>query len=98
MPQGVPLSDAVRAIIADVRARGDAALLDMAKRFDAVSLESTEVSRASITRALDDTPAPLRAPVERAARNIPKLHSAALPVVAAVATPALVAVLSNRSK
>jgi histidinol dehydrogenase len=77
---------AVRAIIADVRALGDAALFDMAKRLDGVSLESTEVPPASIARALDETPAPLRAALERAARNIATLHSAAMPVAAEICT------------
>jgi histidinol dehydrogenase len=80
------VGDAVRAIIADVRSRGDAALLEMAKRLDGVTLESTEVPRVSISRALDETPAPLRAAMERAARNIATLHSAAMPVASEICT------------
>src|SRR5271154_3528758 len=51
---------AVAAIIADVRARGDAAVLDCTARFDrvaAASVAALELPRAELKRALDSLPA-----------------------------------------
>jgi histidinol dehydrogenase len=71
-------------IVSDVRARRDAALLEMARRFDSVELEQLEVSRAIISRALDDTPRGLRRAMERAARNIATVHRAFMPAAVEV--------------
>ena len=43
----------VDAIIADVRARGDAALRDYARKFDGAELDALEVSRQELDEALD---------------------------------------------
>ena len=69
----------VAGIIADVRARGDAALRELARRFDAVDLDELEVPRSALDRALERTAAPLRRAMERAARNIRAVHEAFLP-------------------
>ena len=75
--------DAIRArtaaIVARVRGEGDAALRAMALEFDRVSLESIEVPRAEWQRALDSLAPALRAAMERAARNIERVHRAFLP-------------------
>ncbi len=51
-PDGV--RDAVAAIIADVRARGDEALLDYTERFDRVRLDSVTLDRTELERARAD--------------------------------------------
>ena len=45
--------DTVRDIIADVRARGDAALLEYGRRFDSPELDSLTVSANEIDAALE---------------------------------------------
>jgi len=65
-------------IVYDVRTRGDAALFDMASRFDKVALESLEVPRREMPRALDTLQPDLRRAMERAARNIATVHRAFL--------------------
>ena len=70
---------AVRDIIDAVRARGDAALLDMAQRFDGVTLTSPDVPRSACERALQELDAPIRAALEQAAANIAAFHRAQLP-------------------
>jgi histidinol dehydrogenase len=68
----------VREIIADVRARGDAALIEYTHRFDGVQLESLEVSEAEFAaaeQALTETH--VRA-LERAIANVRKFHEAQL--------------------
>ena len=69
----------VAAILAEVRSRGDAALRDLARRFDRVSLESLEVPRPAIRAALDRQPPALRRAMERSARNVARVHSALRP-------------------
>jgi histidinol dehydrogenase len=71
-------------IVADVRARGDSALLDLARRFDMTDLDALEVPRSMMTRALDETSPPLRRAMERAARNIATVHSTFMPTVVEV--------------
>ncbi len=64
----------VRDIIADVRARGDAALLDLGRKFDSPGLDTLEVKRETW---LDDahTIAPaMREAVDAAAANIRDFH------------------------
>ena len=48
------VEEVVDAIIADVRARGDAALRDYALRFDGARLEELEVSAQEMDQALAD--------------------------------------------
>ena len=69
----------VASLIAEVRSRGDAALRDLAWRFDRVSLDSLEVPRAAIHAALDRQPPALRRAMERSARNVRRVHSAFRP-------------------
>jgi histidinol dehydrogenase len=69
----------VASIIADVRARGDAALRELARRLDRVSLEALEVPRKTTRSALDRQPPALRRAMERSARNVARVHSALLP-------------------
>ena len=69
----------VAALIDDVRVRGDAALREMARRFDRVELGSLEVPRAAVRAALDRQPPALRRAMERSARNIARVHAAFRP-------------------
>jgi histidinol dehydrogenase len=73
------LRASVASLIAEVRARGDAALRDLARRFDRVSLDALEVPRAAIRAALDRQPPALRRAMERSARNVRRVHSAFRP-------------------
>ena len=69
----------VAALIAEVRSRGDAALRDLARRFDRVSLETLEVPRAAVRAALERQPPALRRAMERSARNVARVHDAFRP-------------------
>ena len=62
--------EAVRAILADVRARGDEAVRELTKRFDGVDLGALEVSTAECKRALESIPAAQRDALELAAANV----------------------------
>jgi histidinol dehydrogenase len=66
-------------IIGDVRNRGDAALLDLARRFDPAVPSCLEVDAREMRRALDAIDPALRRAMERGARNIAAVHRAALP-------------------
>jgi len=70
---------AVAAIIADVRARGDDALRDLARRFDRVELGALEVPREACDAALDALDGDVRAALEQAAAAIAAFHRAQLP-------------------
>lgn len=64
----------VRDILADARARGDAALLELSRRFDSPNLNTLEVPRA-LWDAAESTLSPeLKAAVELAAANITAFH------------------------
>lgn len=69
----------VRAIVARVRDGGDAAVRALTEELDRVVVPHLEVPRASIVRALDGLERPVRAALERAARNIETVHRAFLP-------------------
>ncbi|MDB5718054.1 MAG: hisD [Sphingomonas bacterium] len=71
----------VAAIVADVRARGDAALADYTRRFDGHDLDATgwQVSRAECRAALDGLAPDLRAALELAADRIRVYHAAQRP-------------------
>jgi histidinol dehydrogenase len=73
-------------ILARVRRDGDAALHEMAARFDGVRLGRLEVDRARCRAALDALDAPLRRALVRAAENIGRAHRAFRPVPAEVET------------
>ena len=68
---------AARAIIAQVRARGDAALLEYTRKFDraaATSMAELEVPRARLDAALAALPPGQRAALEKAAARIRAFH------------------------
>ncbi len=75
------VTETVREIIADVRARGDAALADYTKRFEhfAITPESLRVSAAEIDEAAAAIPAGLAASLALAAKRIEAFHRAQLP-------------------
>ncbi|MDP9139998.1 MAG: histidinol dehydrogenase [Pseudomonadota bacterium] len=67
------VTQAVEAIIADLRARGDAALVELTNRFDRRTLKSAaefEVSKAQCAAAWDSLPTALRMALEKAALRI----------------------------
>lgn len=68
------------AIVARVRAEGDAALLALGLELDGVTLESLEVPYTRWQRALDALDPALRGAMERAAANIRQVHTAFRPV------------------
>ena len=73
MPSGV--EDTVAAIIADVRARGDAALKEYTKKFDGVEIGSLEVSREEIDDAFSEVGSEFLGILRKAAENIRAFHS-----------------------
>jgi len=83
-PSEVPadVSRAVEAIVADVRARGDAALLEYTARFDdfrAPSAAALAIAPAELDAAEQALEPPVRAALAYAAERIERYHSAALP-------------------
>ena len=75
--QDPQIDTAVAAILADVKQRGDAALLDYTKRFDrldAGSAAELEIGRAELQCALDGLPATQRAALETAAARVRAYH------------------------
>ncbi|MGE0553936.1 MAG: histidinol dehydrogenase [Gemmatimonadales bacterium] len=77
---------AVTRIVADVRARGDAALIELARELDGVALERLEVPTAEWQAALDAAPRELVRALERAIRNLEATHGAWRPRGGAVET------------
>jgi len=73
------VQSAVAGLIADVRARGDDALREMASKFDGVELEALEVPRAAWLAAVEEIDPEVRSALERAARNIRAFHEAQIP-------------------
>ena len=76
-----PVQDAVRSIIAGVRAHGDRALCEYTRRFDGVDLapETLRVAPAEVDAAVAAVPETLRAALELAAARIETFHRAQLP-------------------
>ncbi len=72
---------AVAAILADVRARGDAAVLELTETYDKLSLtpETMAFSAAEIDTAIASVPAEERAALELAAARIHDYHARQLP-------------------
>ena len=73
----VNVADSVAQIIADVRARGDAALLDLTERYDRLKADSVEalaVTRDEIDHAFDQLTPELRQALETAATRIRSFH------------------------
>ena len=69
---------AVAAILADVRARGDAAVSEYTERFDGVT-GPLRIPIEALDRALAETPAPARDALELAASRIEAFHRAQMP-------------------
>ncbi len=68
----------VAAILADVRARGDAAVLEYTERFDGVcapSVAALEIPRADLLAALSAIPTPQRDALEAAADRVRSYHA-----------------------
>ena len=71
-----PPVDEVRAVLAEVRERGDAALRDFTLRFDGVAVDDLRVPPDEVRAALDAIPAGLREALEAAHANIAAYHEA----------------------
>jgi histidinol dehydrogenase len=71
--------DAVRPIVADVAARGRAALLDLADRFDGVRPTSLRVPAVALAAALEALDPAVRAGLEESIRRARAGHAAQLP-------------------
>ena len=68
---------AAASILADVRQRGDAAVLDYTNKFDRLSaagMAALEIPRAELTAALDSLPAARRAALQEAADRVRAYH------------------------
>lgn len=80
MQRGITDTSAVRetvaAVLADVRRRGDQALLEYEERFDAVTLTSLRVSEAEMAEAESLVGEPLKEALAVAAANIRRFHEA----------------------
>ncbi len=75
IPQfGESPEDIVRDILADVRAKGDKALLSYTKKLDGVELDSLEVTRDEISEAYNNVDKALVAALKLAADRIERFH------------------------
>ena len=71
------LEATVAGILADVRKRGDAAVLEYTRKFDRLLLESAaamELPRAELCTAFDGLPAGQRSALEQAAQRVTDYH------------------------
>ena len=73
------VQQATRALLDDVRARGDDALREMTAKFDRVQLDAIEIPKARWTEAVASLDPDVRSALERAARNIEAFHRAQIP-------------------
>lgn len=73
------VSAAVSGIIADVRARGDAALFELTRRFDRLDTTTLRFTDAEISAAKEKIAPDLRAALELAAERIRAFHVGQLP-------------------
>jgi histidinol dehydrogenase len=69
-----PPIDEVRALLADVRTRGDVALRELTERFDGARIDELRVPTEDLKAALDGIPSELRAALEVALANITAYH------------------------
>ncbi len=69
-----PPTSAVQAILADVRARGDAAVLDCTERFDGVRPDALRVPPHAVAEALESIPPELRCALEVAHERVLAFH------------------------
>ena len=75
--QDESVDQAVAAILADVKTRGDAAVVDYTNRFDRLNVKSLaelELSRSELQAALDGLPKDQREALETAARRVRSYH------------------------
>ena len=79
--EAVDVDDSVRAIIADVRARGDAALIELTARFDRLELTADRLAFTAdeIAEHAARVPADQRAALELAAARIRAYHERQMP-------------------
>jgi len=68
--------ETVRAIIADVRARGDAALRDLTERFDGARVDEFRIPASNLVTALRDLPRDVRRALDFAHGEISAYHAA----------------------
>lgn len=85
-PDDPAVDEAVSAIIADVRARGDEALREMALRFDRTEIGAFEVSDAEIAEGCAKVSESVKAAIKMARENISKFHSAQRPAAVDITT------------
>lgn len=78
-PHDGNIAQTVGAIIAQVRTAGDQALIDYARQFDKVDLQSLTLPAATITAATTQIPPRVMQAMQTAAGNIRKFHAAQLP-------------------
>ena len=69
------VSDIVAGIVADVRARGDAALLEYTERFDHAVLQSLQVSKEEFDEAMALVDPRMQAVLKKAAASIRAFHN-----------------------
>ncbi|MFG6391867.1 MAG: histidinol dehydrogenase [Candidatus Amulumruptor sp.] len=79
IPDDPQVTQAVEAIIADVRQRGDEALRDMAAKFDHAVIDGLEVSEAEIDEACALVPDNVKEAIRAGAANIRRFHQAQMP-------------------
>jgi len=75
--QDEKLEATVAAILADVRGRGDAALLDYTQRFDRMAVRNAadlELPQTALRNAFDGLPAAQRSALEQAAQRVTSYH------------------------
>jgi histidinol dehydrogenase len=70
---------AVKAIVADVRVRGDAAVREYTERFDGVALADLRVDPGEVAAALHAAPAELVAALRAAAADVRAFHESQVP-------------------
>lgn len=68
------VSDQVQAILADIKQRGDEALLDYAQKFDGACLSSLKVSEEEFETAIRTIDPALKRAIDRCAGNVRKFH------------------------
>lgn len=86
IPDDPAVDEAVGAIIAEVRAKGDAALREMALKFDRCNVGALEVSEAEIAEGCARVSDEVKAAIGLAKENISKFHAAQMPGEVDVAT------------
>src|SRR5512134_3517576 len=70
----LPLEEAIRRILSDVRERGEAAVFDWTEKIDGVRLETLAVAPEEIEAAYESIPAELREALHLAAERIRAFH------------------------